>query len=44
MMAMLAATFALSVLTYHFVEVRGRRFMRARFGTRVPAAEAAAVR
>lgn len=38
MMTMLVTTFVLSVLTYNCVEVRGRRFMRARFGARtVPA-------
>jgi peptidoglycan/LPS O-acetylase OafA/YrhL len=34
MAVMLVATFALSALTYHFVEVRGRRFMRNRFKVR----------
>lgn len=38
MTAMLVTTFGLSILTYRFVEVRGRRFMRARFSARVTTA------
>lgn len=44
MMAMLATTFALSVLTYNFVEVRGRRFMRARLSARPEPASLGPVR